>query len=89
MKMKIIISLLVLFLLISLGCTQPTEPSTPPINDKDSEQGTIVDEGDTGGLVEIQDYGTEEEAYAAFEDELAGYDDLGSDLENELAGYAG
>ena len=50
MRTKIIISLLVLFLLISFGCMQPTEPLTPPINDDDSGIGTTVDEGDTGGL---------------------------------------
>jgi len=87
MKTKIIISVLILVVLISFGCTQPTEPVTPT-NDNDSEHGTTVDDGDTGGL-EIQDYGTEAEAYAALENELAGYDDLGSGLENELAEFSG
>lgn len=50
MRTKIIISILILFLLISFGCNQPAEPLTPPINDDDSGIGTTVDEGDTGGL---------------------------------------
>ena len=50
MKTKIIISVLILCLLISFGCIQPDEPLTPPIDEEDSELGTTVDEGDTGGL---------------------------------------
>ena len=50
MKTKIIISILILFLLISFGCIQPIEPVNHPINEDDSELGTTVDEGDTGGL---------------------------------------
>lgn len=88
MKTKIIILVLILFLLISFGCTQPIEPLSPAINDEGSGIGTTVDEGDTGGF-EVQDYGTADEAYAALEAELEGFDDLGSELEDELAEFAG
>ena len=81
---KIITAILILFLLISFGCTQPLEPYTPPANEDDTGLGTTVDEGDTGGL-EIQDYGTEEEAYAALESELEGFDDLSAEMKDELA----
>lgn len=50
MKTKIIISILILFLLISFGCMQPPETYIPPANENDTGHGTTVDEGDTGGL---------------------------------------